>query len=433
MTDTTSSGSLSPVDACGCDDYRGLSRRGLLAGAGAAGLAGVTTSMVGDVMTAAVYGAPAGPGANAGNVLVVVSQRGGVDGLSMVVPHAEATYYRERPTTALRKRQLLHADSTFGLHPSFAPLSRMWRNDAFAAIHAVGMPIPNRSHFSAMEEIEDADPGSRERIGWLNRMIGAFATEDVFRGVAVGTNVVPTSLVGPSDAVAIASPSHLETPFAGTPSGTALRRGLRAMYEGGNHPVKQAGMNALSLAHRGLQYSESAAKTPRNGAKYPDSGLGRSLRDAAALIRSGVGVRAIAVDSGGWDHHLALTSSMNQGVSDLASSLAAFFTDLGPVGKRVTVVTLSEFGRRLNENGAAGVDHGYGNAVLVLGAGVRGGRYYGRWPGLGTTKQVEGDLAVTTDYRNVMAEILQTRFPSIDTSAVFPGVTYDRVGFMRRA
>jgi len=143
-------------------------------------------------------------------------------------------------------------------------------------------------------------------------------------------------------------------------------------------------------------------------------------------------VRAIAVDSGGWDHHLNLTGSMTSAVGDLAGSVAAFFEDLGQAdGERVTVVTVSEFGRRLAENGAGGVDHGYGNAVLVLGAGVRGGRYYARWPTLSPGRQVDGDLAVTTDYRHVLAEVLRARFPSIDTTTVFPSAGYRRTGFMR--
>ena len=414
------------TDSCGCPSYSSISRRSLLRTGAAAGAAGVVTSMVGDVLTASVFGAEP-----RGNVLVVVSQRGGVDGLSMVVPHAESAYYAARPTTAVAKSRLLHRDHTFGLHPSFAPLSDLWKQDRFAAIHAVGLPAPNRSHFDAMEVVEDADPGSRQRVGWLNRMIGALSRESIFEGVALGTNVVPTSLLGPSDALAVASTAALETPYGDTELGLAVRRGLRRLYAG-NGEVPRAGQAALELARGGKAYGAEAEKPPRHGAAYPGSSFGKAMENAASLIRSGLGVRAIAVDSGGWDHHVALSANMTNGISDLAASLAAFFRDLGPDASRVTVVTLSEFGRRVAENGASGVDHGYGNAVLVLGAGVRGGRYYGRWPTLGTAKQVEGDLAVTTDYRHVLTEILQSRFRSVDTSAVFPGAGYRRVGFMRR-
>ncbi|WP_309650555.1 DUF1501 domain-containing protein [Nocardioides sp.] len=412
------------ADGCGCRDYD-LTRRSLLRGAGVAGAAGVTTSLVGDVLTASVFGAEP-----RGNVLVVLSQRGGVDGLSMVVPHAESAYYAARPSTAVPVGRLLHRDATFGLHPSLAPLSPLWRSGGFAAIHAVGLPAPNRSHFEAMEELEDADPGSRDRVGWLNRLIGALRQDELFEGVAVGSNVLPTSLIGPEDGLALSTPNSLATPYAGTALGTSVKRGLTEMYGTGGRPVQEAGRQALALARRGGRYTEAAQEGPRQGAVYPGSPLGASLRDAAALIRSGLGVRAIAVDSGGWDHHVNVTGLMTSGLADLSGSLSAFFADLGRESSRVTVVTVSEFGRRLDENGSGGVDHGYGNAVLVLGAGVRGGRYYARWPTLSPGRQVEGDLAVTTDYRHVLGEIVRARFPSVDSSSVFPSAGYRRTGFM---
>ncbi|MET0929619.1 MAG: DUF1501 domain-containing protein, partial [Aeromicrobium sp.] len=159
--------------------------------------------------------------------------------------------------------------------------------------------------------------------------------------------------------------------------------------------------------------------------------LGKALKASALLIRSGAGVKAVAVDSGGWDQHVDVTWRVSETIKDLATCLNAFFVDLGAHADRVTVVTLSEFGRRLGENGARGLDHGYGNAVLALGAGVKGGRFYSRWPGLGMGKQVDGDLAVTTDYRSVLMEILRARFPAVNTSKVFPGVRSSPFGFMR--
>ena len=416
---------LDPAD-CGCSDYA-LSRRSVLRGAAVAGAAGVATSLIGDVTTSSVFGAEPG-----GNVLVVLSQRGGADGMSLVVPHGEPAYYAARPTIAIAKSELLHADQVFGLHPAFAPLSPMWTSGRLAALHAVGLPAPNRSHFAAMEEIEDAAPGSALRLGWLNRVVGALGDEaGIFEGVQLGSNVIPTSLVGPAPTLALANSTALTTPYADTEYGPALRAGLSEMYAAGVGPAHEAGRRALELDANGKVFSAEAAKGAAHGAAYPASALGQALRESAALIRSGLGVRAITVDSGGWDHHNNLRALLTSRVSDLASAVAAFFTDLGADGDRVTLVTLSEFGRRLDENGAAGLDHGYGNAVLVAGAGVRGGRYHSRWPTLATGKQVEGDLAVTTDYRLVLAEILRARFPSIDASEVFPGVGHLHLGFMR--
>ena len=190
--------------------------------------------------------------------------------------------------------------------------------------------------------------------------------------------------------------------------------------------------NALALAERSVSIDGTVADGPLAGVVYPKySELGDALRTTAGLIRANVGVKAVAVDAGGWDHHADLGYRVSVSVADLAQCWSAFFLDLGTSADRVTVVTLSEFGRRLHENGAHGVDHGYGNAVLALGAGVKGGQYYSRWPGLSAGNQVDGDLAVTTDYRSVLTEIRRARFPLLNTSAVFPGVSYDPLGFMR--
>lgn len=417
----------SPRDeSCGCRDYD-VSRRSLLKAAGLASMAGVATSMFGDVLTSTVYGA------TDANVLVVVSLRGGADGLSMMVPHAEPAYYSARPTTAVAAGRLLHRDAMFGLHPSFAALSPMWQRGQVAGIHAVGLPAPNRSHFDAMERLEDADPGSAARVGWINRMVSGLAVSpDVFDGVQVGSTITPTSLSGPAPTIATGSFGDLSLPFASDPVMTKrVRSSLRSQYVG-HGLIGAAGRGALALAERSAQISGAVGEKPRAGVVYPKySELGGALRTTAGLIRSRVGVKAVAVDAGGWDHHVDLGWRVSSSVKDLADSLAAFFLDLGADAGRVTVVTLSEFGRRLQENGSSGVDHGYGNAVFALGAGVRGGQFYSRWPGLSAGKQIDGDLAVTTDYRSVLTEVLRARFPSLNTSKVFPGTASSPLGFMR--
>lgn len=409
----------SHTDDCGCPDFRTTRRTALALGAGA------VTALVGDVLTQTVYAAEP-----RGNVLVVLSLRGGVDGLSLVVPHAEGAYYTARPTTAIPRSRLLHADGTFGLHPALAPLSPLWRQGRLAAVHAVGLPVPNRSHFDAMEVLEDADPGSAARVGWLNRFVGQLGADSVMEGVQLGSNVLPTSLVGPASTVALESAASIGTPFHGSELGTDVARGLAQMYGDGRSPVHRAGRQALELARLGGRFSAEAEKPPRHRATYPTTGLGTSMQRAAALIRAGVGVRAIALDHGSWDHHENLTGNFEGRASDLAQSLAAFFTDLGSDARRVTVVTLSEFGRRLPENGAAGVDHGYGHAVLLAGAGVRGG-YHARWPTLRESRLESGDLTVTTDYRHVLMEVLQARFPGVDAHRVFPRAGFRRLGVVR--
>jgi uncharacterized protein (DUF1501 family) len=417
---------MNRLDDCGCDDY-GVSRRSLLKAAGLASMAGVATSMFGDVLTSTVYGA------GDANVLVVVSLRGGADGLSMVVPHAESAYYAARPSTGVAVGSLLHRDTTFGLHPSFARLSPMWTAGQMAEIHAVGLPAPNRSHFDAMEVVEDADPGSSARVGWINRMVAGLAeSPDVFDGIQVGSTITPTSLQGPAPVLATAQFSDLAGPF---PKDAALRTkvtdSLRAQYSRYGGTIGAAGVNALTLSQRAAEIDGTVDDGPLGGAVYPQySELGSALRTTAALIRAKVGVKAVAVDAGGWDHHVDLSWRVSDSIGELAQCLSSFFLDLGADAGRVTVVTLSEFGRRLQENGSRGVDHGYGNAVLALGAGVRGG-YYSRWPTLSAGKQVDGDLAVTTDYRSVVTEILRARFPNLDTTKVFPGTSYAPLDFMQ--
>lgn len=415
------------ADPCGCTDY-GLTRRALLRSTGLIGAAGVVTSMLGDVLTSTVYGS------TNGNVLVVLSLRGGADGLSMVVPHAEQAYYDARRTSAIEATSLLHADATFGLHPDFAPLSPWWESGKLAAVHAVGLPAPNRSHFEAMEELEDADLGSPERIGWINRMISGLNPEgDVFDAMQLGSTMTPTSLVGPAPALATSDLSDLKLPYADNASRQAMFESyLRAAYESRDDVLASAATQGMSLARRARTVVEATQSKPFGGARYAAGALGKAMAHTAGLIRAGLGVRAVALDADGWDHHVGLRANMSIRIDELATNLAAFFTDLGAHAGRVTVVTLSEFGRRLQENGASGVDHGYGSCVLVMGAGVKGG-YHARWPGLAAEDQVDGDLAVTTDYRDVVAEILRARFAEVDVSRVFPGLVQAPIGVMSAA
>jgi uncharacterized protein (DUF1501 family) len=350
----------------------------------------------------------------------------------MVVPHAESAYYAARPTSAVKATELLHADATFGLHPEFAPLSPWWQSGTLAAVHAVGLPAPNRSHFEAMEELEDADPGSAARVGWINRMIsGLTAQPDVLDAMQLGGTAMPTSLVGPAPTVATKSLDDLTLPFS--EQGwltTALQTYAKDAYRRRGGVVGGAGLDALDLAGRAAAIAAGAKRSPANGASYAPGETGDAMAHAAALITSGLGVRAVAIDAGGWDHHIGVKWNVAAAIKQLATNLRAFFTDLGADASRVTVITLSEFGRRLRENGASGVDHGYGNCVLAMGAGVKGGRYHARWPGLAPAQQVDGDLAVTTDYRDVVAEVLRARFPEVDVSKVFPGLVQQPIGLM---
>jgi uncharacterized protein (DUF1501 family) len=410
-------------EQCGCAENALLNRRTLLGGA-LAGLAGATLD------TSLAFAADP---AYAGDVLVLLSLRGGFDGLSAVVPAGDAAYYTARPSIAVPKSQLIGGGSFFGLHPALAPLLPYWTGGQLAAIQAVGQPAPNRSHFSAMEDLERAAPGTSIRTGWLNRMLGLTGSTDPMRAVAMGTAMPARVLAGPAPYLGVTSID--KTVLTGEQAGRPIAATMAKLYEGAPAALKQTAGQLGGALQRTAQM-RIAGYSPANGAVYPGTDLGAALRDVARLIKSGSGLMTATVDSGDWDMHENLGPAvagrrMFDQLKALATALAAFAADLGPDGlRRVTLVTISEFGRRVTQNGSGGLDHGYGNAMLVLGGGVKGGKVYGRWPGLTTAQLRDGDLAVTTDYRAVIGEILRARCGVGDLAAVFPGVTPSALGIV---
>jgi uncharacterized protein (DUF1501 family) len=404
----------------GCSEGARIGRRGLLAGlAGLAG-AGLSTRL-----------AFADPGYT-GDTLVVLSLHGGFDGLSAIVPIGDPDYYRARPTLAVPKSQVIAGDGTFGLHPALAPLLPLWRDGRLAAVHAVGQPDPTRSHFAAMDAMENAAPGSAVRSGWLDRILGGTGATGPLGGVSLGGARPSRLFAGPSPSVAMDTIDGFT--LAGDSARRPLAAALRAMYA--DAPVALGRPGEALTAAAGLR---GTAYTPADGAVYPPTGLGGALRDVARLIKAKAGLVTAAVDCGDWDMHDSLGTAvkgqrMYDNLHDTALALTAFATDLGASGlARVTLLTVSEFGRRVRENASHGADHGHGNAMLLLGGGIRGGKVYAKWPGLDPAALVAGDLAGTTDYRSVIGEILQKRCGFGSLSAVFPGVTPSAFGLASAA
>ncbi|MEU4692921.1 DUF1501 domain-containing protein [Actinoplanes sp. NPDC023714] len=392
-----------------CVEQAAVRRRTLLGGAAAGVFA--STIAVDFAFASGVY---------AGDTLVVISLHGGFDGLSAVAPIGDPDYYRARPTIAVPKSTVIAGDGTFGLHPALAPLLPQWKAGRLAAVHAVGQPNPTRSHFAAMEAMENAAPGTSERSGWLDRMLGGTGATAPLAGVSMGRAMPARLLAGPATDVSMKSIDALTLAGDGK---RPIAAALRAMYA--DAPAH------LAAPARAADRALAAMAGPRSaaaGSGYPATELGAALRDVARLIRSNAGLVTATVDCGDWDMHEGLGQAvkgqrMHDNLADLSTALAAFTADLGDtVMKRVTVLTISEFGRRVAENGSHGADHGHGNAMLVLGGGVRGGKVYTRWPTLAASALVDGDLAATTDYRAVIGEILQKRCGFGDLSAVFPGV-----------
>jgi uncharacterized protein (DUF1501 family) len=402
-----------------------MSRRKFLQRLGIAGAAGVATGSL--ISTRAAF---ASTPTWDGPILIVLSLRGGFDGLSAVAPIGDPDYATKRPGIAIPSGTALPTgDRMFGLHPSFAPLKPMWDARTMAAVHAVGTPDQTRSHFSATAELEQAAPGSSLRTGWLDRVLGAAGTGTVFEAVQLGSGKPAGLLAGDAPVMS----TYRLTDFTLDSLdwvGARMTNTLHALHS--NTTLPMAAPALLTLAALDTTAAVVAGHPgPANGASYPaNSDLGKALSDAAALIRGNVGVQAITVDVGNWDMHENLGSAgtgwMADNLSDVANSIAAFATDVGPaVMSKVTIVTLSEFGRRVEQNGSGGVDHGHGNVVLLVGGGLAGGQVHGTWPTLADDALDDGDLAGTTDYRDVLSECLSKRFglSQSDLSAVFPGFT----------
>jgi uncharacterized protein (DUF1501 family) len=311
----------------------------------------------------------------------------------------------------------------------------MWKSGELAAIQATGLPVVNRSHFAAIEEVEDAAPGSSVRAGWINRMIGLGSTTGTTDGVQLGQAFPTTAMQGDRAVLSTSDLDGLQVCGLDGTNATKRYQSLETVWGTAQGPLARAAAEAVNVSRTaGAQLKKMASSAAAYPTVWNASPFANPLKNAAQLIRADIGTDVIAIDAGNWDLHTNYGTtewgSMQSNIDGFAQSLAAFFTDLGPLRSRVTVLTISEFGRRVAENGSQGFDHGWGNMMLVAGAGVKGGRYYGTWPGLDTGSTSDGDLAVTTDYRNVLGEVVGRRFPDRSVPQLFPGLTYKPTGFM---
>jgi uncharacterized protein (DUF1501 family) len=364
-----------------------------------------------------------------GDALVVVFLRGAADVLNMVVPHGEEAYYRLRPALGIPRpddprakkgERTLDLDGFFGLHPALQSLLDAWQSEQLAIVHACGAPDESRSHFKAMELMErGVDDERGPASGWIGRHLATFNTGNSSPLRAVGMGARPQrSLSGsvPVSALRSIADFHL--------GGDA--RALRHMRTALNTVYQDdlLGQDTLSIMET-LERLDPLKYTASRDAKYPDSEFGMALKQTAMLIKADVGLEVSAIDLGGWDTHFAqgsISGLMPNLMQDLAEGLAAFHADLFNHMTHLTAVTMSEFGRRASENGSLGTDHGHGSMMMVLGGHVHGGRVHGTWPGLEEGRLIgPGDLAVTTDYRDVLSEILTQRLNNLATGEIFPG------------
>jgi uncharacterized protein (DUF1501 family) len=378
-----------------------------------------------------------------GQRLVVIFQRGAADGLNVVVPYREKNYYSMRPSIAIPQNQVVDLDGFFGLHPSLASLKPLYDQGHLAIVHACGSPDMSRSHFDAQDFMESGTPGIKStEDGWLNRALQA---EDAcncarhnqehtaFRALALGADV-PRTLAGKIPSIAMSNVNNFNVAGHG-PAPSPAANAFEAMYAGSGDRIFHAAGDETFEAVKMLRAANPGQYQPAAGAQYPTSEFGNNMKQIVQLLKANLGVEAAFTDVGGWDTHQnqgGVSGQLSNRLKDFSDSIAAFWRDIGDDAANVTLVTMSEFGRTARENGTGGTDHGHANAMFVLGGQVKGGKVYGKWPGLDNDQLNEGrDLALTTDYRQVLGEVVTHTLGAENLELVFPGARIARGSFLR--
>lgn len=364
-----------------------------------------------------------------GDILVVVFQRGGMDGINAVIPHGDGDYYQHRSALAIPEPEDgsdqtgIDLDGFFGLHPSLLPLKDLWDEKSLAIVHAVGSPDPTHSHFDAMDYMERGTPGEKSiPTGWIGRHLqtAPWQNESPFRAIGMG-GVMQAALRGPIPVTTLKSISdfHLQGDVSQL---TEIRARLESLYNLGSTLDAEAmeTFNAVDM----LDKIDVTNYTPSGAAAYPETEFGMAMKQVAQIAKAEIGLEVACVDIGGWDTHNQqgqLEGELPTLLNEFSSGLASLYNDLGDRAKSVTIVTMSEFGRRVKENGSEGTDHGHGNCMFILGGGVNGGKVYGEWPGLAPDKLFNGiDLDIKTDYRDVLGEVVEKRLKNPSLGEVFP-------------
>lgn len=377
-----------------------------------------------------------------GDVLVSIFLRGGADTLNVIVPHGEEAYYQARPQLAIPRPddssaelRVIDLDGFFGLHPALSPLLPIFQTGEMMAVHNTGSPHETRSHFEAMDYMERGTPGSYDQSGgWIGRHLAALNNGNTspLRAIGWGSSLQQALRGSPSP---VALQSIIDYHLAGdTAFAARMLESLTSLYTLPGESLNDSAL-ATESAIEMLSQVNYQTYRPQNGAEYPEGEFGAALRQTAALIRAEVGLEASCIDLGGWDTHVNQGGAEGQQarlLTQLAEGLAAFHADMGADMSRVTVVVMSEFGRRVQENGGRGTDHGHGSAMLLMNDALNGTPVTARWVGLAPEVLDRGeDLPITIDYRDVLSEIISMRLGNTATNTVFPGYTASPVGLFR--
>jgi uncharacterized protein (DUF1501 family) len=390
-------------------------------------------SAAGAMMTTLAPGVRVAFGAGTGqrDILIALFLRFGADGLSMIPPAADGNYHDARPTIGIAESAALPIGSLGGtplfLHPAVPELKALYDAKTLAIVHAAGMFAENRSHFISQDMMErglaDGDPP--QNAGWLARHLLSTTPSLAPLGAVASAAQLDLRLQGYANAVAIPDVANFNV-FGGNFNLDVINR-----MQAGAEPYVAAARNAVATIKSVQAGLATLPSDVEAAATYTTGFLSQSLRSVATLIKMNVGMEVAAVDYYGWDHHVNLNLNFPPQAQELSQSLAAFWNDLSDFHDRLTIVTMTEFGRRVEENANDGTDHGSASFMFVLGANVNGGKIYGAWPGLAPADLHSGDLRVTTDYRTVLQEVLVTRRGEAAPQTVFPGVTYNPLGILR--
>jgi len=411
-----------------------VTRRGFMKG-GALALVG--TSAIPSFLTRSVLAEATTAAANH-KKLVVLFQRGAADGLNIVVPYREKNYYAMRPTIAIKPNEVLDLDGQFGLHPSLAAFKPLYDHGHLAIVHACGSPDTTRSHFDAQDYMESGTPGLKStQDGWLNRALQAERMDpkfaSAFRAVALGTQV-PRTLQGSLPAIAINNVQDFSVGGRAANPNAEVSSAFQQMYAQSADAMLHGTGQETFEAVRMLKSADPAHYQPAEGVVYPNTSFGNSLKQIAQLLKANLGVEAAFADIGDWDTHQAqggTNGRLANRLKEFSETIAAFWKDMGQGAENITLVSMSEFGRTAHQNGTGGTDHGHGNVMFVLGGTVRGGKVYGKWPGLEKEQLNEGrDLAVTTDFRQVLGEAAYRTLGSQNLDLVFPSAKLTKNGFL---
>ena len=359
--------------------------------------------------------------------LVVLFQRGAADGLNIVVPYREQNYYAMRPTIAIKQNEVIDLDGFFGLHPAMAAFKPLYDQGHLAIVPAAGSPDTTRSHFDAQDYMESGTPGVKSTPdGWLNRALQAEmlrSKPSPFRAVALGPEI-PRTLEGRVQAIALDNVLDFSVGGRG-PQPSPMSNAFQSMYDQSTDAVLHGTGEETFEAVKMLRATDPAHYQPAAGVVYPKTQFGNSLKQVAQLMKADLGVEAAFSDIGGWDTHQnqgGANGQLANRLTDFSEGIAAFWRDMGDEAEQVTLVTMSEFGRTARQNGTGGTDHGHANVMFVLGGQVKGGKVYGKWPGLDNAQLNEGrDLTVTTDFRRVLGEAAYKTLGAKNLNLVFPG------------